>query len=237
MKDEASYVCDSCGEEIVLPIDLSAGSEQEYVEENGRAALVRGWVANDDIPPLAVAERQGQGRAAGEVAPSREPPPRLVGASVRRGPQPIILVSNTKSLLSAVLPGRGITSLDRLQKRAFDGIRACMTALGYESLSQTVIFTDSGPVRFAKALNRSVSGSMNELVKCAEVCMSEGERTLPEVGDRLNGTLLSALAAGGSQGYGKPREAFLVMVGGAVPNAPRIEAGDRGHGHEQPPPD
>ena len=26
MKDEASYVCDSCGEDIVLPIDLSAGS-------------------------------------------------------------------------------------------------------------------------------------------------------------------------------------------------------------------
>jgi hypothetical protein len=25
MNDEASYVCDSCGEEIVVPIDLSAG--------------------------------------------------------------------------------------------------------------------------------------------------------------------------------------------------------------------
>ena len=33
MKDEASYVCESCGEEIMLPIDLSAGSEQEYVED------------------------------------------------------------------------------------------------------------------------------------------------------------------------------------------------------------
>ncbi len=33
MKNEASYVCDSCGEEIVLPIDLSAGAEQEYVED------------------------------------------------------------------------------------------------------------------------------------------------------------------------------------------------------------
>jgi hypothetical protein len=33
MKDEASYVCDACGEEIVVPIDLSAGSEQEYVED------------------------------------------------------------------------------------------------------------------------------------------------------------------------------------------------------------
>ena len=33
MKDEASYICDSCGEEIVVPIDLSAGTEQEYVED------------------------------------------------------------------------------------------------------------------------------------------------------------------------------------------------------------
>ena len=30
MKDEATYVCDSCGEEIVVPIDVSAGSGQEY---------------------------------------------------------------------------------------------------------------------------------------------------------------------------------------------------------------
>jgi hypothetical protein len=33
MKDEGSYVCESCGEEIVVPIDLSASSEQEYVED------------------------------------------------------------------------------------------------------------------------------------------------------------------------------------------------------------
>jgi Cysteine-rich CPXCG len=33
MKDEANYTCDSCGEEIVVPIDLSAGLSQEYVED------------------------------------------------------------------------------------------------------------------------------------------------------------------------------------------------------------
>jgi len=30
---EATYVCDSCGEEIVVPIDLSAGTHQDYVED------------------------------------------------------------------------------------------------------------------------------------------------------------------------------------------------------------
>ena len=33
MQDEASYICDSCGEEIVVPLDLSAGESQEYVED------------------------------------------------------------------------------------------------------------------------------------------------------------------------------------------------------------
>jgi Cysteine-rich CPXCG len=33
MNDEATYNCDSCGEEIVVPIDLTAGSRQEYVED------------------------------------------------------------------------------------------------------------------------------------------------------------------------------------------------------------
>ena len=30
---EATYVCDSCGEEIVVPVDISAGPHQEYVED------------------------------------------------------------------------------------------------------------------------------------------------------------------------------------------------------------
>ena len=33
MDQEGSYVCDSCGEEIVIPIDVSAGQHQEYVED------------------------------------------------------------------------------------------------------------------------------------------------------------------------------------------------------------
>ncbi len=33
MDDEATYICDHCGEEIVVPIDLSAGGSQQYVED------------------------------------------------------------------------------------------------------------------------------------------------------------------------------------------------------------
>ena len=30
---DAAYVCDSCGEEIVVPVDISAGTRQDYVED------------------------------------------------------------------------------------------------------------------------------------------------------------------------------------------------------------
>ena len=33
MDDEATYLCDSCGEEIVVPINLAAGDAQTYVED------------------------------------------------------------------------------------------------------------------------------------------------------------------------------------------------------------
>ena len=33
MNDEATYTCGACGEEIVIPVDLSQGDEQEFVED------------------------------------------------------------------------------------------------------------------------------------------------------------------------------------------------------------
>ena len=59
MQDEASYVCGECGEEIVVPVDLSAGSEQEYVEDCPvccRANVIRIEVDED-----------GEARAWGEL--------------------------------------------------------------------------------------------------------------------------------------------------------------------------
>ncbi len=32
-RDEGSYVCPTCGERIVIPLDPSGGEEQEYVED------------------------------------------------------------------------------------------------------------------------------------------------------------------------------------------------------------
>ncbi len=33
MDNEATYICNACGEEIVIPIDLTEGTNQQYVED------------------------------------------------------------------------------------------------------------------------------------------------------------------------------------------------------------
>jgi hypothetical protein len=32
-RDEGAYVCPSCGERIIIPLDPSGGTEQQYVED------------------------------------------------------------------------------------------------------------------------------------------------------------------------------------------------------------
>lgn len=60
MQDDASYICDACGEEIVVPVDLSAGTSQEYVEDCPvccRANVIRVDVDEDgDVRVWAQAE-------------------------------------------------------------------------------------------------------------------------------------------------------------------------------------
>lgn len=59
MQEEASYTCGECGEEIVVPVDLSAGSSQEYVEDC--PVCCRANVIRIEIDP------DGEARAWGEL--------------------------------------------------------------------------------------------------------------------------------------------------------------------------
>ena len=33
MHEDAAYICDTCGEEIIIPLDFSQGACQEYIED------------------------------------------------------------------------------------------------------------------------------------------------------------------------------------------------------------
>ena len=119
-----------------------------------------------------------------------------------------ILVSNTKSLYSSVMYGKGITDDGRFIQRALSNLREFMEEDGLEFVYRRIIAPASGTVRFARALDRVVTGSMNELIKYATILLVGGELSPFDVGFRLNDSLLSASAASGAEEYGTPREAF-----------------------------
>ena len=60
--DDGSYVCPHCGEQIVIPLDASAGAEQRYIEDcpvccNPNVIHLEFFGA-DDEPPRVWAEAE-----------------------------------------------------------------------------------------------------------------------------------------------------------------------------------
>ncbi len=70
-----------------------------------------------------------------------------------------IIVTNTKSLYSVVMFGKGITNDSRFIERALSNIREFMEDDGQEFVYRRFIAPASGTIRFGKALNRSVQES------------------------------------------------------------------------------
>jgi hypothetical protein len=120
-----------------------------------------------------------------------------------------IIVSNTKSLYSTVLFGKGITNDSSFIEHALTSIREFMQDDGQEFVYRCFVAPASGTVSFAKALNPSVTSSMNELVKYANTWLIDDEISPHEIGFKLNDVLLSSIAPSKAAKYGKPREAFI----------------------------
>jgi hypothetical protein len=123
-----------------------------------------------------------------------------------------IIMSNTKSLYSCVMYGAGITDDSRFSERALSTIREFMEDDGQSFAYQRFIAPASSTISFHKALNRSVTGSMNDLVNHAKDWLTEDDISPHDVGFRLNDILLSSLARSKSDFYWKPREAFKQLA-------------------------
>ena len=122
-----------------------------------------------------------------------------------------ILVTNTKSLYSVVMQGKGITNDGQFIERALNTIREFMEDDGQEFVYRKFIEPASDNVQFSKALNRSVTGSMTELIDFAKLLLAE-DMSPYDIGFRLNDMLLSVLAWAGSHHYGMPNEAFKLLA-------------------------
>ena len=123
-----------------------------------------------------------------------------------------IILSNTPSLYSVVLYGKGITNDSDFISRALSNIREFMDYDGQEFVYRRFIAPASGTVRFGRPLHRSVTGSMTELIKHATDWLVEGELAPSDIGFKLNDIPLSAIARDKGEAYRTPKDAFKTLL-------------------------
>jgi hypothetical protein len=116
-----------------------------------------------------------------------------------------ILITNSVSLYSVVIYGRGITDENALLHGMTDTMRDVMEKDGYRMIYEKQVAPQAARVSFSKAINRSVTGSMNDLVFIAKWHLIRDELSPYDVSFRLNEVPMSYLK------YINPRNAFQSM--------------------------
>ena len=122
-----------------------------------------------------------------------------------------MILMNTASPYSCVMYGRGISDDSTSIARALDTIREFTVDDGKQFIYRKSIAPASGTVSFAKALNRSVTGSMNDHIHAAKF-MLQDDMAPSDIGYRLNETPMSALKGPDGRKYGYPKEVFKRLI-------------------------
>jgi hypothetical protein len=123
-----------------------------------------------------------------------------------------ILLSNTKSLYSTVFYAKGVTNDKYFVTNALNQLRELMEADGLLHVYTERILPNIGTARFAKAFNRSVTGTMNELIMAATHFLVNHDMSPHDVSHDLNNLLFSAIAVDSAKKCGKPRDVFQAML-------------------------
>ena len=89
--------------------------------------------------------------------------------------------------------GKGITDDSTFIDRALSNLGEFTASDGQQFIYQRFIAPASATVRFSKAVDRSVTGSMNDLVLHASDWLTEGELSPFDVGFKLNEIPFSSL--------------------------------------------
>ena len=116
-----------------------------------------------------------------------------------------ILLSNTASLYSTVFYGRGLTDDGQFLDRAMSHLGEFLREAGFGPVYDRRIVPEAGRVLLCGALNRSVTGSITELVRLAKSHLVEQGMSPDETSRHLNETPMSKLD------YSYPRAAFAAL--------------------------
>lgn len=117
-----------------------------------------------------------------------------------------IMITNTVSLYTMVMLGKGITDNRTLIDRATNHIADFVCDDGFTLIFERHIMPSMAQVSFSKALNRSVTGSMNDLELISKWRLRNGEMSLCDISSQLNDTLFSYIK------MKRPRAVFQSMI-------------------------
>lgn len=113
-----------------------------------------------------------------------------------------IMITNTLSLYSMVMPGTGITTGSMFLHKVTNFMFDILHDDGLRFLFDRLISPAMVHISFSKALNRSVTGSMNDLVHQAKAHLINDYVSPLDVSFKLNEMPLSSIK------YESPREVF-----------------------------
>ncbi len=116
-----------------------------------------------------------------------------------------IILTNTASLYSILTYGKGITNESKFIQDAISSMRLFFGLDGNDSVFERWIVPETSKISFSKSLNRSVTGSMNDLIFLAKVRMIEGEESPYQASVGLNQAPMSYLD------YDRPKNAFKAL--------------------------
>lgn len=104
-----------------------------------------------------------------------------------------LMLTNTATLYSSIIHGRGITHDGPFLQYGLSALRDVMERDGLAAMYDQRVAPAAQTVRFSKALSRTVTGSINELVLFARLYLAEREMSPCDASAELNGILLSAI--------------------------------------------
>lgn len=104
-----------------------------------------------------------------------------------------IILTNTASLYSMVMHGRGITDDKHFIRAALSCMKEFMTISGNNVIFQKLIEPEDQEVCFSKIIDRRVLGSMNDLVFQAKVHLIECQQEPLDVSSLINECPMSHL--------------------------------------------
>lgn len=120
-----------------------------------------------------------------------------------------IIVTNSATLYSVVMHGRGISNEAVFYQRLQENISDFMTTEGFGDLFQLSIAPEAANIRLSKTGDRSVLGSINDHIRCAKVYLGEPVELSPfETSRRLNSAPMSMLR------YARPVDAVRGVMRG-----------------------